>query len=181
MSINRGAIMTNISRTVALLIFALALPPLAHAQSGSAAAPIAVSGTYAELWKKGNVMESKALSRLIKAQSKLAKANRDIAAATNKQATSASAGTIAAADFRQITASVPTFAGSPDAKLWAKRVSDAAERWTKADKRGTQGSKDLTRATKNQQAATADIAKAQSDAEQGRSIMADARSRSGGL
>jgi hypothetical protein len=173
--------MKTISRAVATLVFALASPPLAHAQSSVAAAPVAVTGTYADLWKRGNAMESKALSRLIKAQTKLSKANRDIAAATNKQATSASAGTIAGAEFRQVTASVPTFTGSSDAAAWAKKVSEAAQRWTKADKRGTQGGKDLVRATKNQKDAEVAIVKAQSDAEQGRSIMADARSRSGGL
>jgi hypothetical protein len=133
------------------LILTLASPSMAAAQSASTtAAPISAA-------------QSNALSRLTKAQGKLADANRDIAAATNKQATASAAGTIAAADFRAVTASVPVFNSSADAKAWAGKVSDAAARWTKADKTGTKGGKQLANAIKRQKKAQEDILRTQSE------------------
>jgi hypothetical protein len=160
--------MNHPNRVAAALFLALALPQIAVAQT-SAAAP--VSGASSAVWTQGSKMEAKALSRLSKARTKLAKAERDIASANNKQATAASAGTIAAADFRAITAAVPTFVGSEDAKAWAKKVSDASERWTKADKRGAQGGKELARATKAKKSAEQEIIAAQSDVDRGRAMM----------
>lgn len=160
--------MNHLTRVAATLLLALSLPQVATAQTSSA---VPASGANSAVWTQGSKMEAKALSRLSKARAKLAKAERDIASANNKQATAASAGTIAAADFRAITAAVPTFVGSEDAKAWAKKVSDASERWTKADKRGAQGGKDLARATKAKKSAEKDIIEAQSDVDRGRSLM----------
>ena len=154
-------------RVAAAVILALAAPQTAIAQTSAPA-----SGVNSAVWTQGSKMEAKALSRLSKARAKLAKAERDIAAANNKQATASSAGTIAAADFRAITLAVPTFVGSEDAKAWAKKVSDASARWTKADKRGKQGGKDLERATKAKKSAGEEIVEAQSDADRGRAMMA---------
>jgi hypothetical protein len=160
--------MNHLTRVAATLLLALSLPQVATAQTSSA---VPASGANSAVWTQGSKMEAKALSRLSKARAKLAKAERDIASANNKQATAASAGTIAAADFRAITAAVPTFVGSEDAKVWAKKVSDASERWTKADKRGAQGGKDLARATKAKKSAEEEIVQAQSDVDRGRSLM----------
>ena len=154
-------------RVAAAVILALAAPQTAIAQTSAPA-----SGVNSAVWTQGSKMETKALSRLSKARAKLTKAERDIAAANNKQATASSAGTIAAADFRAIAGTAPLFTTSEEAKAWAKKVSDASERWTKADKRGAQGGKDLERATKAKKSAEGDIAEAQSDVERGRAMMA---------
>ena len=158
-------------RVAAAVILALAAPQTAIAQTSAPA-----SAVTSAVWTQGSKMEAKALSRLSKARAKLTKAERDIAAANNKQATASSAGTIAAADFQAIAAAAPIFTTSEDAKAWAKKVSDASERWTKADKRGAQGGKDLERATKAKKSAEDDIAEAQSDVQRGRAMMAGANS-----
>lgn len=158
-------------RIAAAIVLAAAVPHLAIAQTAPA------SGVNTEVWKQGSTVETKALARLSKARAKLAKAERDIAAANNKQATASSAGTIAAADFRAIIETAPPFTTSLEAKAWAKKVSDASERWTKADKRGKQGVKDLERATKDKKSAEEEIVAAQSDVERGRAIMAGASLR----
>jgi hypothetical protein len=155
-------------RVAAAFVLAFALPQIAIAQTNPTSSATAANSA---VWTQGSKMEAKALSRLSKARDKLAKAERDIASATNKQATAASAGTIAGADFRAITAAVPTFVGSEDAKAWAKKVSDASERWTKADKRGAQGGKELARATKAKKSAEQEIIAAQSDVDRGRAMM----------
>lgn len=145
-------------------------------------APSNVSPSYQALWQQGNAMESKSVAKLSKAQGDLAKANRAIAESASKQTGAASAATVAAADFRTLTATTPaTFNTSLEAQAWAKKVAEGAKRWTDAEKRGAKNGKALEKANKDKINAEAAIVKAQAEIEQGRAIQADAQRRSTGL
>jgi hypothetical protein len=164
----------------ALFITVMATTPIA-AKKEVVPAPSNVSSSYQALWQQGNAMESKAVANLTKAQGDLAKANRAITDATTKQSSAASSATIAAADFRTLTAATPAaFNTSAEAQAWAKKVADGAKRWTDAEKRGAKGSKALEKANKDKINAEAAIVKAQAEIEQGRAMKVDAARRSTG-
>jgi hypothetical protein len=162
------------SAAASLLAFALIAPAPVFAQ---AAPGIGTAGAYASLWAKGSVMEAKGIVKLTKAQGDLARANRDIADAKDKQTQASSTSTTSAAEFRSLMATVPVFNTSADAHLWAKKVSDGAKRWTASDKRGAKGGKELAKATRNKKSAESEIVRAQAEIDQGRAIMADATRR----
>jgi hypothetical protein len=152
------------------------------AKKAAVPTPSNVSASYQALWQQGNAMEGKAVAKLSKAQGDLSKANRAIAESTSKQAGAASAATVAAADFRTLTAATPAvFNTSVEAQAWAKKVAEGAKRWTEAEKRGAKNGKALEKANKDKINAEASIVKAQSEIEQGRAIQADAQRRSTGL
>jgi hypothetical protein len=168
--------MRHFFRTIAVAAFfvtSLALPTSLAAQG-------AVSGAYGPQWQTGSKMESRAIAKLAKAQTQLAKAKANIIASTNKQSVASGTSITAGEDFRKLMGTVPTFATSADARAWAKKVGEGAKRWTASDKRGIKGGKALARATKSQKDAEADIVRAQSEIEQGRAIMADAKARASG-
>jgi hypothetical protein len=173
--LNLAASMTALFATLITASPALAKKPVVPAPSN-------VSASYQALWQQGNAMESKAVATLSKAQGDLAKANRAIAETTSKQTGAASAATLAAADFRSLTAATPAvFNTSVEAQAWAKKVAEGAKRWTDAEKRGAKNGKALEKANKDKINAEAAIVKAQSEIEQGRAIQADAQRRSTGL
>lgn len=160
---------------IAVALATLAVAPLS-AKKETVLPPASVGPSYVAVWQKGYALEAKAAANLAKAQGNLAKANTAIATATSKQTNAANSATVAAADFRSLTASTPAnFATSAEAQAWAKKVAEAAKLWTDAEKRGAKGGKLQVKATKDKAAAEAAIVKAQAEIEQGRAIMASAQ------
>jgi predicted nucleic acid-binding Zn-ribbon protein len=168
-----------ISSTIAAALLAtVSVGGVAHAQSANSQNEIVVTGKFQKLWDKGSKLEAKGLDNLAKAQKDLTNASRDVLNAQSKRDTAQGKVANASAEFRQLTSNIPYFAEPKDAAKWAKKVSDAANSWSKNNNRQDDGQGDLKKAMKKQASAQGAVDKAQTDIERGRAMKAEAQQRS---
>lgn len=170
----------SVQKLVKTCVLALALSTAGagYAQETTATSEIVVTGGFQQMWARGSATERAGIDALAKAQQNLAKADRDIAEATNRQNHGSSNAENASGEFNQTSVNAPSNANSDEAAKWSKKAAADAKRWKKGEKEQRRGIAAMRSAQKHKKNAEATLVKAQAQIDAGRAKMAEAQRRS---